>query len=89
MTHLHEESLMVQAARQMLLQLLDSYSITAKTRASKDDPIYTKAELDLILSSHDAARRFLTYGTRDIEYYGHSRDNKGRLVAVKARFKQV
>lgn len=79
------ESIQLQGARQMLLRLLDVYKITAKERMSKDDAIYTKAELDLILSSKDNTRHFL-FGDMCIHYRGHERDKKGKLVRVEAYF---
>lgn len=84
-TNLVVESYQLQGARQMLLRLLDVYRILPKEKRDKDDAIYTKAEMDLILSSKDATRHFLC-GDLRIHYRGHVRDNKGRLVKVEAYF---
>ena len=79
------ESFQIQGARQMLMRLLDVYDILPKGKKRKDDAIYTKAEMDLILSSKDNTRHFL-YGDKFIRYRGHERDKKGRLVKVEAYF---
>ena len=84
-TNLIIESFQLQGARQMLLRLLDVYKIAPKEKQGKDDAIYTKAEMDLILSSKDNTRHFL-YGDKFIRYRGHERDKKGRLVKVEAYF---
>lgn len=84
-TNLVVESYQLQGARQMLLRLLDAYKILFKEKQGKDDAIYTKAEMDLILSSKDATRHFLC-GDLHIYYRGHKRDKKGRLVKVEAYF---
>lgn len=85
--NLHDESLYISGARQMLLTLLDNYKIVAKTKGDKDDAIYTKAEIDLILSSMDSTKEFIYGGSRSgIHYYDHKRDKKGKLVSCKAKF---
>lgn len=84
-TNLVIESFQLQGARQMLLRLLDVYRISPKEKQGKDDAIYMKAEMDLILSSKDATRHFLC-GDLRIHYRGHERDKKGRLVKVEAYF---
>lgn len=81
------ESFVIQGARQMLSRLLDEYKIVEKYKSGKDDAVYTKAELDLILSSKDSTRKFLM-GGYEIHYRGHERDKKGRLVKVEAYFEQ-
>lgn len=79
------ESYQIQGARQMLLRLLDVYDIVPKGKKKKDDEVYTKAEMDLILSSKDNARHFLC-GDKTIRYRGHERDKKGNLIRVDAYF---
>lgn len=69
----------------MLSRLLDAYKVSFKNKGGKDDAIYAKAEMDLILSSMDATRRFLS-GDLRIRYRGHERDRKGRLVKVEAYY---
>ncbi len=84
-TNLVIESFQLQGARQMLLRLLDVYRISPKEKQGKDDAIYAKAEMDLILSSKDATHQFLC-GDLRFHYRGHERDKKGRLVKVEAYF---
>lgn len=69
----------------MLMRLLDAYKVSFKDKGGKDDAIYAKAEMELILSSMDATRLFLC-GDRPIRYRGHERDKKGRLVKVEAYY---
>lgn len=84
-TNLVIESYQLQGARQMLSRLLDVYKVSFKDKRGKDDAIYAKAEMDLILSSMNATRRFLS-GDQLIRYRGHERDKKGRLVKVEAYY---
>lgn len=86
--NLHMESLMLEGARKMLYQLREHYKIGAKLKSkSKEDDVYAQAEIDMILSSMDNVKNFLTYGAgNNICYYDHKRDKKGKLVFVKARF---
>ena len=82
---LYEESFELIGARKMLLRLRDSYSIKWLRRCDKDDAVYEKAELDLILSSQDNTRHFLC-GDYRIHYRNHKRDKKGKLIKVEAYF---
>lgn len=84
-TNLVIESYQLQGARQMLSRLLDVYKVSFKDKGGKDDAIYAKAEMNLILSSMDATRRFLC-GDLRIHYREHERDKKGRLVKVEAYY---
>ena len=85
-TNLVVESYYLQGARNMLLKLLDNYKIVPKDKTYKDDTIYTKAELDLIVSDKCETRNFLAYGRNGICYYNHEMDKKGKLTKVKARY---
>lgn len=81
------ESYQIQGARQMLLRLLDVYDILPKGKKRKDDEVYIRAEMDLILSSKDNTRHFLC-GDKFIRYRGHERDKKGKLIKVEAYFSE-
>jgi len=76
------ESQMLSGARQMLLRIMETYNLSPKVRGGSDDAIYTKAELDLVLSSKDCTRKFLQ-GDR-IGYRNHKRNAKGKLVSCEA-----
>ena len=69
----------------MLQRLRDEYKIVPKCKGDKDDAVYVKAELDMILSSLDNTRHFLC-GDYRIHYRNHERDKKGRLIKVEAYF---
>lgn len=86
--NLHMESLMLEGARKMLYQLREHYKIGAKLKLkSREDDVYAQAEIDMILSSMDNVKNFLTYSAgNNIRYYDHKRDKNGKLVFVKARF---
>lgn len=79
------ESYQLNGARQMLQRILDSYNIKSKEKQGKDDEIYLKAELSMILSSIDNTRHFLC-GDLRIQYRNHQRDKKGRLIKVEAYY---
>lgn len=85
-TNLIVESYYLQGARNMLSKLLDNYKIVPKEKIDKDDTIYTKAELDLIISDKCETRNFLIYGRNGIHYYNHERNKKGKLTKVKAKY---
>ena len=72
-------------ARQMLQRILDTYNIKTKAKQDKDDDVYLKAELNMIVSSQDNIRHFLC-GDYRIHYRNHQRDKKGKLVKVEAYF---
>jgi len=79
------DSYYISGARQMLLRLLDNFNIGAMEKCDKNDAVYVKAELDMILSSTDNTRQFL-YGDQDIHFRNHESDKRGRLVSVEAYF---
>ena len=76
------EGHVLSGARQMLLKIMESYNLSPKVKGGKDDAIYTRAELDLVLSSKDCTRKFLQ-GDR-IGYRNHKRNAKGKLVSCEA-----
>lgn len=84
MTNLEMEGFYLSGARAMLLRLLDCYNIRYKERGDKDDKVYLKAELQEILSSKDATRKFLAGFNGG--YYDHCRDKKGKLVSARFMF---
>ena len=79
------ESYQLMGARQMLQRILDSFNIKSKEKQSKDDDIYIKAELSMILSSMDNTRHFLCGDCR-VHYKNHQCDKKGRLIKVEAYY---
>lgn len=84
------ESYQLAGARQMLLRLRDEFKITGFTKDVKyysraEDAVYAAAELDMIQSSMDNVRHFLS-GDLRIHYRNHERDKKGRLIKVEAYF---
>lgn len=83
-TNLYEESFVLQGARKMLECLRGSYQITNGFKG-KEEKVYVKAELDMIMGSMDNVRHFLCNDCR-IAYRNHKRDNKGRLIYVEAYF---
>lgn len=85
MESLYELSCELNGARKMLARLLDEYDIVCKLKRDKNDKVYTKAELDMILSSKDNTFRFLS-GQRPIFYRNHVRDKKGKLIKVEAYY---
>ena len=79
------ESYQLMGARQMLQRILDSYIIKPKAKQGKDDDVYLKAELSMILSSTNNTLHFLC-GDYRIHYRNHQRDKKGRLIKVEAYY---
>ena len=79
------ESYQLMGARQMLQRILDFYDIKQKAKQAKDDDVYLKAELSMILSSVDNIRHFLC-GDYRIHYRNHQRDKKDRLIKVEAYY---
>lgn len=79
-------------AMAMLIKLRDhglieeARSKTAPPRAKGDDLIYNKAIIDLLLSSKDAADRFLVNDYDEIRFTDHERDKKGKLTKCRAYF---
>lgn len=85
METLYELSCELNGARKMLARLLDEYDIVWKQKRDKNDRVYTKAELELILSSKDNMFRFLS-GQKPIFYRNPVRDKKGKLIKVEAYY---
>lgn len=52
----------------------------------KDDKIYNKAIIDLIMQDSVSIDRFLAHDYDDIRFTGHERDKKGKLVKCRAYF---
>ena len=81
--NVHEESIYLQGARDLLLRLESSGgSITWHQR--KDDKLYSDAVFREILYNRESLVKFLQgSGWR---YYDHQRDKKNKLVSVKVKF---
>lgn len=75
----------IDGAREMLRKLRD-YSLTGDAPAKAEDRIYNKAIIDLLLSSKDAADRFLSDDYSEIRFTDHERDKKGKLLKCRAYF---
>jgi len=79
----------------MLLKLRDNLLLEEPhkgnlRKAAAEAKIYNKAVIDLLLSSKDAADRFIAQDYDEIRYTDHERDKKGKLVKCRAYFaKQV
>ena len=87
---LHDWACYCQGARTMLLRLRECFLCdephpNVQYRRSKEDKIYNKALLDLILSSKGNVSRFLS-GDYEIRYTDHERDKKGKLIKCRAFF---
>lgn len=82
--NLHLESYYLQGARNMLLRILDDYRLSPKVKLSKDEAVYTKANIELALSSMENTRKYLE--NCEIRYYDWQKDKKGKLVSAKAMF---
>lgn len=90
MLNLHEESIYLQGARDLLLRLQEMNAIPqfiGKKDCTKDFQVYNKATLDEILYNRESLVKFLQ-GT-GWRYYDHQRDKKGKLVSVKIEFDKV
>ena len=80
------ESYHLQGARTMLSKLMEHYRMLPKLKGNKEDEIYTKAELECVLSSKDNTRRFLYFGFDGMRFRNHKRDKKGKLLSVEAYY---
>lgn len=79
-----------EGAMMMLLKLRD-YNLTAEPRPKKASGgkapgVYNKAVIDLLLQSKDNAARFMDGDFDEIRYTDHRRDNRGKLISVRAYF---
>lgn len=54
----------------------------------KDDKIYNKAMIDLIMQDSVSMDRFLAHDYDDIRFTDHERDKKGKLVKCRAYFEK-
>lgn len=81
--NLHEESIYLQGARDVLLIIEQGGGSIAYDQV-KDSKVYDKAVFDEILYNRESLVKFLQgVGWR---YYDHQRDKKKRLVSVKVEF---
>lgn len=73
-------------AKLMLHKLYTERSLTFNSHMRKKDErkVYDKAVYELLMDSIDNIRKFLEDDS--IMYSDHKRDNKGRLIDVRANF---
>ncbi len=80
----------IDGARTMLLRLRDYHLCDeAKPKSypkDKDEKIYNKAILDLIIDSKDNVDRFLSQDYDEIRFTDLERDKKGKLIKCRAYF---
>jgi len=88
MISLHEESIYLQGARNLLLVLEHMNAIPQfEDRTTKDCQVYNKAAFKEILYNRESLVKFLQgAGWR---YCEHQKDKKGELVSVKVEFDKV
>lgn len=87
MLNLHEESIYLQGARDLLLRLQEMNAtpqFITKIDCAKDCQVYNKATFNEILYNRESLVKFLQ-GT-GWRYYDHQSDKKGKLVSVKVEF---
>lgn len=85
MINLHQESLYLQGARDLLLQIERVGGMVAFHHPiKKDDAIYNKAIFDEILHNRESLVKFMR--GHNWRYYDHQRDKKNKLVKVKVEF---
>ena len=95
MINLHEESLYLAGARDMLMKLKEACKVDfewynydksgAKPKEEKGSrAIYNKCIMDFLLSDRENIRRFLQ-GDR-MRCYDHKRNDKGKFIGVKVKF---
>lgn len=86
---LHDWSCYIGGARDMLLRLREASLCDEPHKVGylqrKEDKIYNKAKLDLIMADKRNVDRFLL-GDFEIRYTDHERDRKGKLIKCRAYF---
>ena len=80
----------MKGARDMLLRMRD-HCLCDEPKPkgwskNKDERIYNKAILDLILYNQDATDRFLSQDYDEIRFTDHEHDKKGKLIKCRAYF---
>lgn len=88
--NLHEESIYLKGARDLLLRLQEMNAIPqfiSKNDSAKYPQVYNKATFDEILYNRESLVKFLQ-GT-GWRYYDHQSNKKGKLVSVKIEFNKV
>ena len=95
MINLHEESLYLLGAREMLLKLLERaklsfgcFNLNPKTKRDdiKSGKVYDKVILDFLLSDRENIRRYLQGDI--LEFYDHKYAKDGKFYDVKVKFKE-
>lgn len=85
MISLHEESLYLQGARDLLLRI-EQMGGKVVFELGKDAKVYNEAVFKEILYNRESLVKFLQgAGWR---YYDHQKDKKGKLVSVKIEFNE-
>lgn len=85
MENLHDWSIRMGSARQMLVKLYDDDGITMYvTGKHSDDKVYTRAIVNLVKSDLRNVENYLA-GTQ-IGFRKHVRSQKGKLVSCEAYF---
>jgi hypothetical protein len=86
MINLHEESLYLQGARDLLLRLDEMKALPQfhTSRDTKQPDVYNRAVMREILHNRESLVRFL-HGD-GWRYCDHQTDKKGRLIGVKVVF---
>lgn len=83
MISLHQESLYLQGARDLLLRIQNTGG-TVTYNQGKDSKVYDKAVFDEILHNRESLVKFMRGdGWR---YYDHQRNKKNKLEKVKVKF---
>lgn len=83
MLNLHEESIYLQGARNVLLRIEQGGGYITYNQG-KDSKVYDKAVFNEILHNRESLVKFL-HGI-GWQYYDHQKDKKGHLKDVKVRF---
>lgn len=81
--NLHEESLYLQGARDMLLALEQTKGMP-QWHKEKDGGVYNESVFREILTERESLRKFLKY--RSWRYTDHEKNKKGKLIKVKTIF---
>lgn len=84
MENLHEWSLKMQGAREMLCAIIDHNHKFLLDNAGKESHVDHNAIVKLILSSKDNTHKFLA--GMPIAYRFHKYDKKGKLLSCEAYF---
>lgn len=83
--NLHDESLYLNGARDMLMILLERAEMNfTGTPRPPGYKLYDKAATDFLLQDREHLRRFLE--GEHLRFFGHERDPRGKLIRVQVCF---